>query len=81
MNRRDFPSLCGAAAASSFLPRRTSGADLPREDDPLDCDLLIADGYAIRDGKATVPDAPGFGLKLDEQKFAATIKPRFDLKA
>ncbi len=51
------------------------------ENDPLDCDVLSADGYAICDGKATVPDAPGFGLKLDEEKFAATIKPRFDLKA
>jgi hypothetical protein len=27
-----------------------------------------------------VPDAPGFGLKIDEAKFAAGIKPLFDLK-
>ena len=51
------------------------------ENDPLDNDLLIADGYAIKDGTAGVPQAPGFGLKLDEAKFAARIKPRFDLKA
>jgi L-rhamnonate dehydratase len=51
------------------------------ENDPLDNDVLLADGYAIKDGTASVPEAPGFGLKLDEQKFAATIKPRFDLKA
>ena len=49
------------------------------ENDPLDSDVLIADGYAINDGAATVPDAPGFGLKIDESRFAATIKPRFDL--
>lgn len=49
------------------------------ENDPLDNDILIADGYAIRDGFATVPEAPGFGLKFDERKFAAAIKPVFDL--
>jgi L-alanine-DL-glutamate epimerase-like enolase superfamily enzyme len=26
-----------------------------------------ADGYRLRDGKLTVPDAPGFGLELDTQ--------------
>jgi L-alanine-DL-glutamate epimerase-like enolase superfamily enzyme len=51
------------------------------ENDPLDNDLLIADSYAIKDGTAGVPQAPGFGLKLDESKFAARIKPVFDLKA
>jgi len=51
------------------------------ENDPLDSDILIADGYAIQDGTASVPEAPGFGLKLDEAKFAARIKPKFDLKA
>lgn len=51
------------------------------ENDPLDSDVLIADGYAIKDGKVKLPPAPGFGLKLDEAKFAAAIKPRFDLKA
>jgi L-alanine-DL-glutamate epimerase-like enolase superfamily enzyme len=50
------------------------------EHDPLDNDILIADGYTISEGLATVPDAPGFGLKIDEEKFAATVKPRFDLK-
>lgn len=50
------------------------------ENDPLDSDVLIADGYAIRDGSATVPDAPGFGLTINQGKFASTIKPRFDLK-
>ena len=38
------------------------------------------DGYAIKDGLASVPDAPGFGLKLDESKFARSIKPKFDLR-
>jgi L-alanine-DL-glutamate epimerase-like enolase superfamily enzyme len=50
------------------------------ENDPLDNDILVADGYAIQNGSVRVPDAPGFGLKLDEAKFAATIKPKFDLK-
>jgi L-alanine-DL-glutamate epimerase-like enolase superfamily enzyme len=50
------------------------------ENDPLDNDLLIAEGYAIRDGTASVPETPGFGLKLDERKFAAAVRPSFDLK-
>jgi len=41
---------------------------------------LIAEGYSIRNGSATVPDAPGFGLKINEERFAATIRPRFDLE-
>jgi L-alanine-DL-glutamate epimerase-like enolase superfamily enzyme len=50
------------------------------ENDPLDTDVLLADGYAIKGGLATVPDAPGFGLRIDEAKFAAAVKPLFDLK-
>ena len=50
------------------------------ESDPLDNDVLVADGYAIKDGLARVPDAPGFGLKIVEARFAAAIKPRFDLR-
>jgi len=50
------------------------------ENDPLDSDVLIADGYVIRDGSATVPDEPGFGLKINGERFASTIKPRFDLR-
>lgn len=49
------------------------------ENDPLDNEMLIADGYAIKNGTASVPEAPGFGLKLDEQRFASVIKPKFDL--
>jgi len=50
------------------------------ESDPMDNEVLVADGYAIKDGLARVPDAPGFGLKIVEPRFAAAIKPRFDLK-
>lgn len=50
------------------------------ENDPLDSDVLIADGYEIREGSASVPETPGFGLKINEERFASTIKPRFDLK-
>ena len=49
------------------------------ENDPLDTDMLIADGYALRDGLAQVPDAPGFGLTLDEARFARSIRPRLEL--
>ena len=44
------------------------------------CDVLIADGYKIKDGCISIPDTPGFGLKLNEQKFSSAIKPKFDLK-
>ncbi|UCD30071.1 MAG: mandelate racemase/muconate lactonizing enzyme family protein [Planctomycetota bacterium] len=50
------------------------------EHDPLTSDLLIADGYNIKDGKCTVPDAPGFGLTLDETRFSNILKPIFDLQ-
>jgi L-alanine-DL-glutamate epimerase-like enolase superfamily enzyme len=49
------------------------------EHDPLSTDLLIADGYVIKDGYATLPNAPGFGLALSESRFA-DAKVRFDLK-
>ena len=49
------------------------------ENDPLSSDLLIADGYTIQDGTATVPDAPGFGLALNEEDFKRT-KITLDLR-
>ncbi|MCX8036538.1 MAG: hypothetical protein N3D11_05690 [Candidatus Sumerlaeia bacterium] len=51
------------------------------EHDPLSTDVLVADGYEVKDGTCSVPDAPGFGLRLDEAKFASGVKVRFDLKA
>lgn len=50
------------------------------EHDPLSSDVLIAEGYTIQDGRCSVPDAPGFGLKLDEEEFR-NAKINFDLKA
>jgi len=50
------------------------------ERDPLSNTVLIADGYEIRDGYSSVPDAPGFGLKIDENKFASNVRVNFDLK-
>ena len=50
------------------------------ERDPLSTELLIAEGYKIADGKCSVPDAPGFGLKIDQEKFR-DAKIGFDLKA
>ncbi|UCC97361.1 MAG: mandelate racemase/muconate lactonizing enzyme family protein [Phycisphaerales bacterium] len=49
------------------------------EHDPLSNNILIAEGYRIRDGYATVPDSPGFGLKINEKNFAAHARVRFDL--
>ena len=50
------------------------------ERDPLSNAVLIAEGYKIRDGSSSVPDAPGFGLRIDENKFAASARVNFDLK-
>jgi L-alanine-DL-glutamate epimerase-like enolase superfamily enzyme len=51
------------------------------ERDPLSSDLLIADGYTLKDGHATLPPTSGFGLRLNEARFAAVAKVKFDLKA
>jgi L-alanine-DL-glutamate epimerase-like enolase superfamily enzyme len=50
------------------------------EHDPLSNDILIAEGYRNREGYATVPDAPGFGLKINDEKFTTGARVRFDLK-
>ena len=50
------------------------------EHDPLFNAVLIADGYEIRDGYASVPDTPGFGLRIDEDRFATAVRVNFDLK-
>jgi D-galactarolactone cycloisomerase len=51
------------------------------EHDPLSNDILISDGYRIADGAATLPAAPGAGIEIDEHKFAAEAKVRFDRTA
>ena len=50
------------------------------EVDPVRSDILIYDGYRIEDGCCSVPDAPGFGLAIDESKFDR-VRVNFDLKA
>ncbi len=49
------------------------------EHDPLANDVLAAEGYRIEEGRATVPDAPGFGLEVREAAFARDAQVRFDL--
>jgi L-alanine-DL-glutamate epimerase-like enolase superfamily enzyme len=50
------------------------------EHDPLSTDVLVADGYDRTDGTSSVSVAPGFGLSIEETKFAGEVKVRFDLK-
>jgi L-alanine-DL-glutamate epimerase-like enolase superfamily enzyme len=59
---------------------RAIGNFFSGEQDPLHSDVLIAEGYSIKDGRISVPDSPGFGLKLDETALSR-LKPVFDLKA
>ncbi len=51
------------------------------EHDPLSNAVLIADEYEIRNGSSSVPDAPGFGLKIDEEKFSQKARVKFDLRS
>ena len=51
------------------------------EHDPLASDVLVADGYRIEDGMASVAEAPGFGLSIDQAAFAREVEIRFDVKA
>ncbi|HKB01563.1 MAG TPA: enolase C-terminal domain-like protein [Gemmataceae bacterium] len=50
------------------------------EHDPLATEVLIAEGYERKDGITTVPAVPGFGLSIDEKKFAGEVKVRFEVK-
>ena len=50
------------------------------EHDPLTSRALVAEGYAVKDGKATVPDAPGCGLALNEKAFRDECRIDFDLR-
>jgi L-alanine-DL-glutamate epimerase-like enolase superfamily enzyme len=51
------------------------------EHDPLTNGVLIAEGYAIENGAATLPDAPGMGITINEEEFAKHAKIRFDVKS
>ncbi|MEX0936976.1 MAG: enolase C-terminal domain-like protein [Pirellulales bacterium] len=51
------------------------------EHDPLSTDVLTGEGYTIRDGSADVPERPGFGLEINRDRFADSIRPDFDLRA
>jgi L-alanine-DL-glutamate epimerase-like enolase superfamily enzyme len=48
------------------------------EQDPLTSPALITEGYTIKDGRASVPDTPGFGIQLDTR--SNLLKPVYDLK-
>ncbi len=50
------------------------------EQDPLSHPAIITDDYKINGGLATVPNTPGFGLKLDESKLK-DVKPIFEQRA
>lgn len=51
------------------------------ENDPLANDMLIVDGFSVKDGRATLPLATGFGLRLNEERFRSDAKLKFDLKS
>jgi L-alanine-DL-glutamate epimerase-like enolase superfamily enzyme len=49
------------------------------EHDPLSNDVLVADGYSREEGLATLPDAPGAGIEINEEAFASSAVIRFDV--
>ena len=51
------------------------------EHDPATNDVVLADGYEIRDGQCEVPAAAGFGLAIDETQFRKSAKILFNLQA
>jgi L-alanine-DL-glutamate epimerase-like enolase superfamily enzyme len=51
------------------------------EHDPLTNDVLVGEGFTIEEGVATLPDAPGAGIALDEDAFAREAKIRFEAAA
>jgi L-alanine-DL-glutamate epimerase-like enolase superfamily enzyme len=50
------------------------------EHDPLASDVIVADGYRIKDGTVGIPDAAGFGLSIDEAAFDREAEIRFDVR-
>lgn len=46
------------------------------EDDRSSCDALIAEGYEFRNGLYTVPDEPGFGMRVNEKVYEAKCRAR-----
>lgn len=51
------------------------------EQDPAVTPALVADGYKVEEGIATVPDAPGFGLSLNPDASESDVRVRFDFRA
>ncbi|MBI3864337.1 MAG: hypothetical protein HY290_20830 [Planctomycetia bacterium] len=49
------------------------------EHDPLSNKVLVADGYDRKNGVATVPNAPGFGLTINDKEFSGGVTVRFDV--
>ena len=41
---------------------------------------LVAEGYKIDNGLGSVPEAPGFGLTINEEKFRQ-VRVHFDIKS
>jgi len=49
------------------------------EHDPLSNKVIVAEGYVRKNGFATLPDVPGFGLTINEEAFARDVTVRFDV--
>ena len=51
------------------------------ENDPGRTPALVADGFVLKDGESTVPDAPGLGLELRPDLAPGDVKVLYELKA
>ena len=67
-----------------FAGRRSDGAAPGQggrarpaaEDDRSTCDAIIADGYSFSKGLYTVSDAPGLGLRIDEEAYTRKYRAK-----
>ncbi|HEX5327877.1 MAG TPA: enolase C-terminal domain-like protein [Acetobacteraceae bacterium] len=65
-----FETGISATAGAHFIaatPNMSLGCEFYQPTYYLECDLL-AQPFAVRDGKVQVPDAPGLGISVDEDK-------------
>ncbi len=74
--RRSAPHHYGAHLGNYYAPHLAGALRgfTFAEWDEVTTPGILAPGYDVRDGWLTVPDAPGFGLILDDLAFAAAVE-------
>ena len=83
--RREKPSRSSSERWKSFYMQLHVGRAITNfyraEHDPLSNEILVAEGYDIKKGAATLPQEPGAGISINESKFSSDATIRFDVSA